>query len=38
MKLNEKSSNFSDLPCLFNNGLSLETIKDQFFDQPFKLL
>ena len=24
MELNQKSSNFSDLTCLFNNGLSLE--------------
>ena len=27
MELNQKSSNFSDLTCLFNNGLSLETSK-----------
>ena len=27
MELNQKSSNFSDLTCLFNNGLSFETSK-----------
>ena len=26
--LNQKSSNFSDLTCLFNNGLSSVTSKD----------
>ena len=26
--LNQKSSNFSDLTCLFSNGLSLVTSKD----------
>ena len=28
MELNQKSSNLSDLTCLFNNGLSLVTSKD----------
>ena len=28
VKLNQKSSNFDDLTCLFNNGLSLVTSKD----------
>ena len=28
LELNQKSSNFSDLTCLFNNGLSLVTKKD----------
>ena len=28
VELNQKSSNLSDLTCLFNNGLSLVTSKD----------
>ena len=28
MELNQKSSNFSNLTCFFNNGLSLVTSKD----------
>ena len=28
MELNPKSSNYSDLTCLFNNGFSLATNKD----------
>ena len=28
MQLNQTNSNFSDLFCLFNNGLSLVTSKD----------
>ena len=32
MELNQKSSNFSDLTCLFNNGLSLVTSKDSLIN------
>ena len=41
-ELNQKSYNFSDLICLFNNGLSLVTSKDSLinylnlFDSKFK--
>ena len=37
VELNQKSSNFSDLTCLFNNGLSLVTSKKSF-NQTFKLV
>ena len=44
MELNQKSSYFSDLTCLFNNGLSLVTSKDSLIkrlnlcDSQFKMV
>ena len=37
MELNQKSSNFSDLTCLFNNGLSLVTSKNSLINRLNRL-
>ena len=37
MELNQKSSNFSDLTCLFNNGLSLVTSKNTLINRLNRL-
>ena len=37
MELNQKSSNFSDLTCLFNNGLSLVTSKNSLSNRLNRL-
>ena len=37
MELNQKNSNFSDLTCLFNNGLSLVTSKNSLINRLNRL-